>query len=171
MVDVNDENNLPTWFSGFILLLATASLGLCARWKNASGDPMRVRWTVLFAGFFFLSIDEVAGIHETINTAIDPSWALGGAVIALLLGLYFIPFLRALPKETLIGFVIGGALYVGGSVGMEIIANPMDSNSLAYNLSTLVEEGMEMFGVIVFLRSLLFYMRSQGAGTFSLQIS
>lgn len=170
IVDVNDEHNLPTWFSGFILLLATGLIGVCARWKTHEKDRMRRRWNVLFWGFLFLSIDEIAGIHETINTAIDPSWAIGGAVIAFLLGIWYIPFLKSLPKRAVIGFVVAGVLYVGGAVGIEIIAEPLDSDSLAYNLSTMAEEGMEMFGVIVFLRTLLLYMRDQGAHLFSFRL-
>ena len=69
---------------------------------------MAKRWTILFLGFAFLSIDEIAGIHESINSVIDDSWAIGGAVIVLLLAVYFLPFLKALPRATLIGFVIAG---------------------------------------------------------------
>lgn len=170
IVDVNDEHNLPTWFSGFNLLLATAALGVCTRWRSELRDPVRFRWAVLFWGFLFLSIDEIAGIHESINTAVDTSWAVGGAVIAFFLGIWFLPLLKSLPKRAVIGFVVAGALYVGGAVGVEIIAEPLDSDSLAYNLSTLVEEGMEMFGVIVFLRTLLFHLRDQGAHVFSFRL-
>ena len=41
---------------------------------------------------------------------------------------------------------------------MEIIGEPMESDSLLYNMTTMVEEGMEMFGIILFLKALLRYM-------------
>ena len=158
MFDVNEEHNLPTWFSGFNLLIATTFLWIASREKRIGNDSMAGRWTVLFAIFCFLSIDEIAGIHESINSVVEPTWAYGGAVIAAVLGIYFIPFLKSLPRPTLIKFVIAGAIFVGGAVGMEIVGEPMDGDSLIYNLTTMVEEGMEIFGIILFTKALLEYL-------------
>jgi hypothetical protein len=54
--------------------------------------------------------------------------------------------------------VISGAIFVGGAVGMEIVGEPMDSDSLIYNLTTMVEEGMEIFGIILFTKALIQYL-------------
>ena len=52
---------------------------------------------------------------------------------------------------------------MGGAVGVEIIGAPMDADTMTYNLTTVVEEGMEMAGVLLFLTTLLHYMpRKQG---------
>jgi len=160
MFDVNEENNLPTWFSGFSLLISVFFLWIVTNHKRAAKDQMASRWTVLLAGFFFLAVDEIAGIHETINSIVDPTWAYGGAIIVLIVGLYFLPFLKSLPKPTLVTFVIAGAIFVGGAVGMEIIGEPMESDSLLYNLTTMVEEGMEKFGIILFTRALIRYLQT-----------
>ena len=156
--DVDEENNLPTWFSGFNLLVATTFLGILLRDKQSKNDPMAGRWKVLFIGFFFLSIDEIAGIHETINSVITPTWAYGGAAISFILLIYFLSFLKSLPRETMLGFFFAGVIFVAGSVGMEFVGDPMLSNSLAYKYSTMIEEGMEMFGIILFTWTLLRYM-------------
>lgn len=124
---------------------------------------MKGRWLALFAIFCFLSIDEIAGIHESINSVIEASWAYFGAVIALGLGIYFLSFLKSLPRASLIAFLAAGAIYVGGAVGMELIGEPLDGDSLAYNLVTMIEEGMEMFGIVLFTRALLQYMNGPGA--------
>ena len=158
LFDMNEEHNLPTWFSGFILLIATAFLGIVTRDKRSSGDQMKGRWTILFLGFCFLSIDEIAGLHESLNSVIDPSWAWGGLIISVLLGVYFIPFLRTLPRTSIRDFVVSGVVYVGGAVGMELVGQPLDGDALPYNMSTMVEEGMEIFGIILFIRALLSYM-------------
>ena len=169
LFDVDEENNLPTWFSEFLLLTATVLLWLCAGKKRRDDDPSVDHWYVLTIGFLLLAIDEVAGIHETINSLIDPSWAFGGGLLAIGIGLGFIPFLRRLPRRTAILFVVAGAIYVGGAVGVEIIGEPLDSDSMAYNLLTVLEEGMEMFGIIFFIFVLTEYML--GAGEESLQAS
>lgn len=158
LFDVNEEHNLPTWFSGFNLGITTLFLWLISREKRRLDDDQAGRWLVLFIGFFYLFVDEIAGLHETVNSIIEPSWAWGGLVIVLLVGVYFIPFLRSLPRHTLIQFVVAGAVFVGGAVIMELVGEPIDGDSLAYAMSTLVEEGMEMFGVVLFTRAQLNYL-------------
>lgn len=158
LFDVNEEHNLPTWFSGFNLGIATLFLWILSREKKRLEDPQARRWTILFWGFFYLFVDEIAGLHETVNSIVEPSWAWGGMVIVLIVGLYFIPFLRSLPRHTFRQFVLAGAVFVGGAVIMELIGEPIDSDSLAYAMSTLVEEGMEIFGVILFTRAQLEYL-------------
>jgi len=158
LFDVDEEQSIPTWYSGFILLMATFFLWLVYREKRAQGDPMTVRWLVLFLGFGFLSMDEIVGFHETINSLITPTWAYGGVAISFILLIYFLSFLRSLPKETAVGFLVAGAVYVGGSVGMEFVGSPIYGKTLEYSVATMIEEGMEMFGVILFIRALLRYM-------------
>lgn len=158
LFDVNEEHNLPTWFSGFNLGITTLFLWIISREKKRLDDSQSRRWTILFFGFFYLFVDEIAGLHETVNSVVEPSWAWGGLIIVLAVGLYFIPFLRSLPRHTFRQFVVAGAVFVGGAVIMELIGEPIDGDSLAYAMSTLVEEGMEMFGVILFTRAQLNYL-------------
>ncbi|MDP3517506.1 MAG: hypothetical protein Q8S94_10110, partial [Pseudohongiella sp.] len=59
-----------------------------------------------------------------------------------------------------------GALFVGGAIGVELYTEPYlhndELNTLAYNLWTPVEEGLEMYGVILYLHALLQYMAAGG---------
>ena len=151
LFDVDEENNLPAWFSEFILLVATFLLWLCARKQGSEQAPMADHWYGLTLGFLLLALDEVAGIHETINSLIDMNWAIPGGIVAGVMGVAFIPFVRRLPPRTALLFVVAGVLYVGGAVGMELVGEPMDSDTLQYNLTTVVEEGLEMGGVIFFI--------------------
>jgi hypothetical protein len=105
-----------------------------------------------------MSVDEVAGIHETINSVIEAHWAVGGGILALVIGLCFVPFLLQLPRRTALLFLVAGVAYISGVIGIEILGQPMDADTLEYNLLTLVEEGLEMFGVILFLYGLLDHM-------------
>jgi hypothetical protein len=163
LFDVDLENNLPTWFSGFLLLTASGFLWFCARQKRADGDPWSGYWHALAWGFLLMSMDEVAGIHESINSAIVITWAIPGGAAALLIGLAFVPFLLHLPRPTAVRFALAGAIYLAGAAGIEIVGNSLVGqrlrDTLQYNLWTLAEEGLEMLGVLLFLHTLLGYMR------------
>ncbi|MCF6298518.1 MAG: hypothetical protein L3J01_01410 [Thiomicrorhabdus sp.] len=157
---VDEENNLPTWYSGFLLLATSTLLWFFALTQRANEEPWFRHWLVLAVGFLLMSIDEVAGIHETINSIIEISWAIPGGMLVLLLILAFVPFLLQLPRRTAKLFILAGTVYLTGAVVLEIIAIPMSDDTLTYDLLVAVEEGLEMLGVILFLHTLLTYMRS-----------
>ena len=164
LFDVDQENNVPTWFSGCLLGVTALSVWIVADAKRELSDRWWAHWMLLAGGFLLLSLDEIAGLHETVNTIIDTTWAIPGGILALLTGVAFIPFLRSLPTATRNAFIVAGCIYVSGAVGLEIIGDFLNEDSMTYKLTTVVEEGMEMGGVIMCLAALLQYMgRSQGS--------
>ncbi|MCF7760672.1 MAG: hypothetical protein K9M98_09220 [Cephaloticoccus sp.] len=162
--DVDEEDSFPTWYSASTLLLTAFVLWLKTSSARGPADAWRWHWRGLAVGFVFLSIDEIAGIHETLNSLIDYSWAIPGGIIATLVGLAYLPFLARLERSTAIQFIIGGGIFVGGAVGVELYTEPFQANdelnTLAYNLWNALEEGMEMGGVLIFLRALLLSMKT-----------
>ncbi len=162
LFDLDEENNLPTWYSGFLLLVVSVFLWLCGRRKRADADPWFGQWYALAVGFLLLSVDEVAGVHETINSITETSWAIPGGILALMIGLGFTPFLISLPRRTAGLFVLAGGIYLVGAVGIEIFGTDA-GDTLEYSMATLLEEGLEMLGVILFLHALLAYMRGPEA--------
>lgn len=165
--DVDEEDSFPTWFSAMLLLLTSVSLWVNARTLQSSDSSLVERWYLLSVGFLLLSIDEIAGMHETLNSLDimgDMSWTVPGAIIAGAAGLYFLPFLLKIPRALAIRFVIAGAIYLGGALGVEVLTDPYlendELNTLPYNLWTAVEEGMEMGGVLVFLGGLFPLLRT-----------
>ena len=168
LFDVDQENNLPTWYSGFLLMVAAALLGLLASKRREQQDRWAPMWLTLAIGFLLMSLDEVAGVHESINSVIIPTWAYGGAVVVLALGALFIPFLRSLPPRTRNLFMIAGTIYLSGAVALEFPGNEMVASgyekTLGYALMTLLEEALEMCGVVLFIRALIDYMRGAESG-------
>lgn len=162
--DVDEEDSFPTWYSASVLLLTSVCLWINARRMRTVKDPMRWHWLGLAIGFLVLSIDEIAGMHETMNSLTEVSWALPGAVVAAVVGGAYLAFLVRLDRKTAIQFVIGGAIFVGGAVGVELYTERYlendQLNTLAYNLWNGLEEGMEMVGVLIFLRALLVSMKA-----------
>lgn len=154
--DLDEEESLGTWFSALLLLLAAVLSWLQGRLDTG----LRRWWWLLAAGFSLLSLDEVAGFHEFVNTVVeDTHWTTFGAAIGLLVGLSFIPFLLKLPSRTRWLCIVGGVLYLGGAVGVErgtLWYEEQDLlDTLEYNLWNALEEGLEMGGIVVYVFALL----------------
>ncbi|MDA1369991.1 MAG: hypothetical protein O2971_04405 [Proteobacteria bacterium] len=158
LFDLDEENNIPTWFSSFLLLNNAFVLYLIT---TAKATERRYYWGMMAAGFFILAVDEVAGLHESFNTAIDSNWAIFGGILVLLVVLAFIPFLLSLPRRLALLFILSGAGFVSGAIIVELLSEDMDSDSLAYMMAVMVEEGLEMLGALLFLFVNLRTMASQ----------
>ncbi len=164
LFDVDEEESIPTWFSSGVLLLVAVVLFFIYRLKRDARDSYAPYWAGLGAGFTFMSVDEIAGFHETLNSVIEMSWAVPGLVVAVVVGLLYLKFLSSLPAATAVRFMMAGAIFVGGAIGVELATEPFlyndELDTLAYNLWTPVEEGMEMGGVIFFLSALFEYLKN-----------
>ena len=68
-------------------LLFTALALVIARAKQLARDRWRRHWVVLGAGLLFLSVDEIAGFHESVNTVTTYSWAIPAFAGAVAVGL------------------------------------------------------------------------------------
>jgi hypothetical protein len=164
--DLDEEESIGTWFSTLILLAAGQLLLLQAHLERQKASSWTAWWLLLAVGFHILSLDEVIGIHEYVNTVFeDIPWTTFGAGVVLIVGLAYLPFLAALPANTRYLFVVAGAIYVGGAVGVERATDWYQVNdllnTLEYNLWTAVEEFMEMTGVILFIYALMDYLGGQ----------
>ena len=130
-----------------------------ARILRAQGAAWQRWWLILGIGFCVLSMDEIAGMHEWVNSMLgDTPWTVIGAPIFALVGLAYIPFLWHNRWRTGLLFLLAGAIYGGGAVGVEHFTDS-EVNSLLYNMWTALEEGMEMLGVIVLIYTLLDHLR------------
>ncbi len=159
VLDLDEEESFGTWFNSGILMMAGALLVNQARVVRAQGRAWHRSWLVLGIGFFVLSVDEIAGMHEWVNTMMgDTPWTVIGFPILVVVALAYGPFLWHHRWRTALLFLAAGAIYGGGAVGVEHFTD-RDLNSLHYNMWTALEEGMEMAGVILFIYALLDHMR------------
>lgn len=169
---VDYEANLPTWYSSIALLTASFILCLIALSKLAQKDRYTFHWFFLSGLFFLLSVDEVATIHEC---AIEPmrqlvdaqgvlhyAWVIPGGIFVLMIAAFMLRFLISLPTRTRNLFVIAGAVFVGGAIGVEMIsafhAFSHGEKNLLYSLIITFEEAMEMLGVVIFIHANLEYL-------------
>lgn len=166
------ENNLPTFFSSLQLLTAAALMGLIAAHRFAQRQRFARHWLVLAVLFAFLAADESASLHELL---VDPmrrwggeqfttgllhmSWMVPVLAVLVPLGLVYLRFLAALPRRTR-GWLVGAAaLYIGGAVGVEMLVGPyIERHGMqtdGYLGFVLVEETMELAGILVLIHGLL----------------
>jgi hypothetical protein len=169
LMNVDEEKNIPTAFSVFLLqfaatLLATISL---LKWEKSPFNAFY--WIILSAGFFFMAIDEGWGIHEWFGHLVKPhhgfllfTWILVFIPVVAVLFLFFLKFLYHLPRRTSRLFLLSGILYIGGAIGFESISAWFFENkgvqSVYYILTVTIEEGLEMSGMVLFIYSLLDYI-------------
>lgn len=93
-------------------------------------------------------------------------WVPVGIVAVVVVALCYTKFLLALPRRSLMLFVLSGAVYISGSVGVEIagalhVIRRGRSQDLVYVALYTIEETLEMAGIALFLFALLKYAESE----------
>ena len=166
------ERSFPAWFSSGLLLLAGMLLGLIAVQKRRGGHPFALRWALLSVVFVALSLDEAVGLHENLCRVASGGrakgflafwWVVPAGMLLVPFGLLYVRFLMRLPRRTLVLFLLSAGLYVGGAMGLEMVSAKFYSvsgqrDTFGYLSAMILEESMEMFGVVLFCHALLGYM-------------
>ncbi len=132
--DLGREASVPAGYSALLLLAAAGLLALVAGIERSRQGRLWPYWAVLALGFVYLATDELVAIHEKLNRPLQDllgasrdttTWVVAGALGALAAGVFFLPFLRALPARLAARFVLAGAVYVGSAVGLETVATQL----------------------------------------------
>jgi hypothetical protein len=171
LFSLDREGNIPTWYQSGLLLLCCA---LSAAIGRLSGADVRGRWLLMAALFLCLSIDEAAIIHEML---IQPmrlvfhtsgyffyGWVIPAAGLVVVVALYYLRFVLALPGPVRFRMILGAGVYVLGALVVESISGRIEEQNgrvLAYDLAAVVEETLEMVGMVAFISGLLLYLHSE----------
>ena len=173
LFSLDAEANIPTWYAAISLLACSVVLAAIAYTQPKEATPKTGDWRFLSIIFLFLSIDELASIHELLieplRTGLGTSgifhfaWVIPYSGLVLLLGIKYLKFLTQLPAQTRRAFVLAGAIYIGGALGMEMVdglyASLYGEQNFTYAFLTTIEETLEMLGIVVFLHALLTYLK------------
>jgi hypothetical protein len=172
LFDFDTERNLPTFFSGCLLLIN--SLLLLAVWRTHIQLPDRRAWFLLASLFTFLAFDEFFGVHEHLTEPVREtlslsgvfffSWIVAYGAAALALSLAFAPVWWRLESHAKRALALAAALYLSGAIGMEMIGGwyfetVRGARDAAFALLCTIEESLEITGSIVLLRALLGMVR------------
>lgn len=183
--NLDREHNLPSWFSGTqLFLLAVAALDIADRERR-----MRLRtapgpgvWRVIALVFAYLSLDEIAVLHERyFREEVRGFFGFGSVWVSILpwqivLG----PFLAAFAALLLAVFVtrftpdpalwrpsVGGLCCWAGAVLTEGLAKPLFIRLGVYRSEVALEESLELVGATLLLLAIARYGRNVTAGTAS----
>lgn len=172
-LDVNEEHNAPTLFSSTILLIAAALFAIAATLHRRRGERW-LAWATLVALFVFLAIDETATIHEHLiepfrelfnaRGALFYAWVIPYGAATLALAMLYLPFVLRLPPRTRTLLLLAASLYVGGALGMELVAGLFatpggyGSSRPLFLVVAAVEETLEMLGVCALIYTLADYL-------------
>jgi hypothetical protein len=176
-VNLEQEGNLTAWYSSATLLFCALLLG--ARWQRARAGAERfaANWGLLCAAFVYLSADESASLHEAameiiwkrvhVTGIFHYAWVILALPLVVLFGIYNLRFLRSLPTRIRNGFIVAGAVFVGGALGLEMvegqIASTLGDTSTVMQVARTLEEVLEMSGIIIFIDTLLLELSSAPA--------
>jgi hypothetical protein len=175
LFNVNEEGNIPTFFSAMLLLLASLLLALITVLKTASAGAYSRHWTVLSLILLYMAVDESAGVHEMFIKPTQwllgeqrPSgifhyrWIISGIAIVVVVVLSYLKFFLHLPRQTQRHFFAAAAIFLGGALGIEMVESYYTGlhamGKFQLSMLATIEEGLEMAGVIVFINALLTYV-------------
>lgn len=172
---VDSEKSLATLFSILQLGVAAILLGLITVRNTEVRGKRSGRWTLLTLIFVGLTIDEACSIHEMTIRGMGGlrayltsgyfhyTWVVLGIGFVTAFTAYYVPFLRHLPRKTARDFIIAGAIFVVGAVGMEMLGAKHDKmfgrDNLGFVTYSTIEETLEMTGIAIFVKALLQYLQ------------
>jgi len=167
---VQGEGTVPAWFSGVMLWSAgLGAMGLAVV-EYSKTQLISLQWGLLGGVFFYLSADEVLGLHENFNTparqvlggpdAIASPWVIFGASFVVIVGLASLPLLLGLSRMVRNTMILSGIVYLSGAIGIELLGENIKfgladgHGSKLYTLLFTLEEFLEMLGVVIFIHAI-----------------
>jgi hypothetical protein len=168
------EGNVPTLYSYTLLNFCALLLFIVAFRERGRPRARRwwTHWLVLGVVFFLLAFDEAASLHEKLVPIFQAhgasgllyfAWVIPAGIFVAVLGLAYLRFLLALPRDIRMLVVVSAALYVGGALLVELpegaYAEVYGQNTFVFHAFTVLEETFEMLGLSVFSYTLLRHLR------------
>jgi hypothetical protein len=163
------EMNVPATFSAIILLIAAGLLFVVFVARRKKRAPFTTHWGFLSLIFVFLSYDEMFSLHESIigplrrfvkiGGIFSYEWIILAIPLVLIMGISYLRFFFHLPPNMRILFFLAASLFLGGSIGGEMLsgwyASRFGEGDANYVMLTIFEETLEMSGIVIFIHALL----------------
>jgi hypothetical protein len=177
--NIASENVLAVWYSSFLLLLVSLLSGLCFLTEKQLRvqkpfPKLKYGWLLNMGIFGTLSLDEIGSLHERIGmlSVLNPfgdyplGWVTLLSPMIIIVGIFMIAFAWFHVRDckiSLVFIVIGVALFLTIPIQekLEVMSwQKLESRSLFQRPLEflLLEEGAELFGMLMFLMSCVAYI-------------
>ena len=169
--DVDGEANIPTLYSTVLILGAAVLSALVGLLTRAQGGRDRLYWYAIAWILVVMATDEAVPFHNwatepvrhlfgTLPSGLRFAWVIPALGLTALVSMVFLKFFLRLPPRTRFGIALSAAVYVGGAIGMEMLAGVYMSGQpvrrdVIYIIIFTLEETMEMAGMILYINALL----------------
>lgn len=170
IINVDSEFNIPAFYSTLIILINSFLLYLTGKF----GLTDKKYWYFLSIVFVFLAFDELCTVHErTIvyakafsggYTFLHFSWVIPAIAFLVVLAIILTRFVFRLPLKTRLHFILAGLVFIVGAVGLEMVgghqAATNGGGNFTYGFITVIEELLEMLGMLLFMNYLIIHLKS-----------
>jgi hypothetical protein len=175
ILNFDSEQNIPTFF--IVVMLLCCSFLLYLLYTSEKTTPVKRKyWFMLSLIFLLGSLDEFVSFHERLIGVMRRlfgitdglfyfAWVIPGIILVLVFVMFFLKFYLGLPNRFKLLFGVSAAIYCSGAIGMEMIDGffftESGTQTLLYNLLTTIEESLEMTAIILFIYSLIKYIKTE----------
>ncbi|HEX2153882.1 MAG TPA: hypothetical protein VHL52_07885 [Acidimicrobiia bacterium] len=175
LANVDAENAFPTWLAAVLMTGAAGLSAVLGRDEHRREGSYARHWYVLAAIMAVLSVDEVAALHEAtagpLRAALDLSglfyygWVVPALIGVVVLTVAYGRFVLALRAPAKGRVVLAAALFVGGAVGLEMVAGLFAGTAArdgaGFFLLATTEEVMELAGLILLIDTFLLLLEDR----------
>jgi hypothetical protein len=176
--DIDREGSIPTWYASALLLVCSMLAYTTAGNSARAGKDFRLHWYLLAFLFLVMSVDEVARLHELLGGRLGSpgtelmwdwglvgkvyfDWVLPVAILVIIVVVLYLPLFFFLPWQLKLLLALGAIAYVGGALGLETMSGSYviehGQDTLAYHEISVVEESLEILGLLFASFGLLWY--------------
>jgi len=166
---LDDEKNFPTFLSMAEMAIAVILMLYLGIRTIVRREKFAFHWIFMAAIFVFLAFDEYMELHEQLGVIIRDyvdlkgflnfAWYLPVIPVLLILFLVYLPFLRGMTPKLRNRIILGGAVFVFGSIGLESVGSKVINDGLAtffqFVMLANVEETVELIGMAIYVGALL----------------
>lgn len=174
LVNMGQTLSIPTIFTVLEYFFTFLLLVIIAFVKQVSRDQFRWQWSGLAGLFLYLAFDKGTAVHSYVFKEIrgwvrgfvpffpNHRWVFSLALIVIIVVLFYIRFLKTLPKVTRKRALISMGIYYLGFMVLERFAKDFyaiyGADSLIYSILLTLGKTLEMSGLAAAILMLLDYL-------------
>lgn len=172
------ESNPVAVFNAMLLFAASCLAFAIGQWRRTRPLPWGPAWIGLALVLAFLFLDELVGLHDSLDFFLMKRchtsgsfawpWVIVYGFLSLLVSAIYLRFFLALPNRYKWRFALAAVTYVGGALGLEMIAashvEDRGEQDFLYAVLFTIEENLEMVGCLFAIHGLLDYLERECPG-------